>query len=128
MLDLVKDYYGRQLTGTADLKTSACCDISELPDRLRPLLSRVHPEVLERYYGCGLTVPPLIEGARVLDLGCGSGRDAYLLAQLVGPEGAVVGVDMTSEQLAIAEAHRAFHARQFGYANTISISKRAAST
>ncbi len=107
MLDLVKDYYGRQLTGTADLKTSACCDISELPDWLKPLLARVHPEVRDRYYGCGLVVPPLIEGARVLDLGCGSGRDAYLLAQLVGPEGAVIGVDMTGEQLALAEGHRA---------------------
>lgn len=117
MLELVKDYYGRQLTGTADLKTSACCDISEMPDRLKPLLARIHPEVLERYYGCGLTVPPLIDGARVLDLGCGSGRDVYLLAQLVGYDGAVVGVDMTEEQLAIAEEYRAWHAREFGHAN-----------
>ena len=45
MLELVKDYYGRQLSGTADLKTTACCDISELPDWLKPLLARVHPEV-----------------------------------------------------------------------------------
>ena len=41
MLELVKDYYGRQLSGTADLKTTACCDISELPDWLKPLLARV---------------------------------------------------------------------------------------
>ena len=115
--DLVKDYYGKQLTRSADLKTTACCDISELPDWLRPLLDRVHMEVRERYYGCGLVVPPLIEGARVLDLGCGSGRDGFLLAQLVGPEGSVVGVDMTDEQLAIAESHRDGHAREFGYAN-----------
>ena len=117
MLEIVKDYYGRQLSGTADLKTTACCDISELPDWLKPLLARVHPEVRDRYYGCGLVVPPQIEGARVLDLGCGSGRDAYLLAQLAGPEGAVTGVDMTSEQLAVAEGHRAYHAQKFGYAN-----------
>jgi arsenite methyltransferase len=39
----------------------------------------------------------------VLDLGCGSGRDVYALAQLVGETGKVVGVDMTEEQLAVAE-------------------------
>ncbi|NUQ17028.1 MAG: methyltransferase domain-containing protein [Sphingomonas sp.] len=116
-LDIVKDYYGRQLTGSGDLRTSACCDPSQMADWLKPLLERIHPQVLARYYGCGLVVPPLIEGARVLDLGCGSGRDVYLLAQLVGPTGSVVGVDMTEEQLAVAEAHRDYQARQFGYDN-----------
>ena len=83
MHDVVQDYYGRQLQGTADLKTSACCDADAVPASLRPLLTRIHPEVLARYYGCGLVCPPLLEGCRVLDLGCGAGRDAYLLAQLV---------------------------------------------
>lgn len=116
-VDIVKDYYGKQLGGSADLKTSACCDASDLPQWLRPLLERVHSEVRDRYYGCGMVVPQLIEGARVLDLGCGSGRDAFLLAQLVEAEGSVVGVDMTDEQLAVAEAHRDHHAETFGYAN-----------
>jgi ubiquinone/menaquinone biosynthesis C-methylase UbiE len=80
-------------------------------------MARIHPEVLSRYYGCGLVAPPLLEGMRVLDLGCGSGRDVYLLAQLVGPDGAVVGVDMTQEQLAVAESHRGYHAEQFGHDN-----------
>jgi SAM-dependent methyltransferase len=115
--DVVKDYYGRQLQGTADLKTSACCDASAMPQWLKPLLSRIHPEVLGRYYGCGLVCPPLLEGCRVLDLGCGAGRDVYALAQMVGPNGSVVGVDMTPEQLAVAEAHRAHHTDVFGFDN-----------
>jgi arsenite methyltransferase len=52
----------------------------------------------------------------VLDLGSGSGRDVYLISQLVGTEGEVVGVDMTDEQLATAEAHADWHMRGFGYA------------
>ena len=48
MHELVKDYYGKQLAGTADLKTSACCDASGVPGWLKPLLARIHPEVLER--------------------------------------------------------------------------------
>jgi arsenite methyltransferase len=117
MYDIVQDYYGRQLQSTSDLKTTACCDISAIPEWLKPLLSRIHPDVLSRYYGCGLVCPPLLQGCRVLDLGCGSGRDVYALAQLVGPTGSVVGVDMTDEQLAIAEKYRAHHAGLFGYDN-----------
>jgi len=80
MHDIVQDYYGKQLKSTTDLKTSACCDISSIPGWLKPLLSKIHPEVLSRYYGCGLVCPPLLEGLRILDLGCGSGRDVYALA------------------------------------------------
>jgi len=117
MHSAVRTYYGSTLSSSQDLRTSACCDASSVPEALKPLLARIHPEVLSRYYGCGLVAPPLLDGARVLDLGSGSGRDVYLLAQLVGASGEVVGVDMTPEQLAVAEAHRGFHAEQFGYAN-----------
>ena len=117
MYDVVKDYYGTQLQSSDDLKTTACCDTSQIPTWLRPLLARIHPEVLSRYYGCGLVCPPALEGCRVLDLGSGSGRDVYALAQLVGPRGSVVGVDMTDEQLAVAERHRVYHAQSFGYEN-----------
>lgn len=113
----VQEYYGATLGSSADLRTNACCDASSVPVALRPLLARIHPEVLSRYYGCGLVVPPLLEGLRVLDLGCGSGRDVYLLAQLVGAGGQVVGVDMTPEQLAVARRHQPHHAERFGFAN-----------
>jgi SAM-dependent methyltransferase len=115
--ELVQAYYGQELQSSADLKTSACCDADALPGWLKPLLARVHPEVTSRYYGCGLVCPPLLEGGRILDLGSGSGRDVYLLAQLVGASGEVVGVDMTPEQLDVARRHQAFHADQFGFAN-----------
>ncbi len=117
MNDLVKEYYGRVLTSSRDLKTSACCDVDSVPAWLKPLLERIHPEVLARYYGCGLVCPPLLEGCRVLDLGCGSGRDVYALAQLVGATGQVIGVDMTREQLAIARRHHEYHAKRFGFDN-----------
>ena len=117
-LEMVKDYYGKLLKSSKDLKTSACCDGGELPSHLQPLLANVHPEVAAKYYGCGIVVPTELGGLRVLDLGSGSGRDTYMLAQLVGASGEVVGVDMTDEQLATANAHLAWHQERFGYARS----------
>ncbi|MEM8841540.1 MAG: methyltransferase domain-containing protein [Pseudomonadota bacterium] len=113
--DVVKDYYGQVLKSSADLKTSACCDASPPPPRIRAILSDLHPEVTNRYYGCGLVVPEALEGARVIDLGCGTGRDVYLLAALAGPGGHVVGVDMTEEQLAIARDALDWQMARFGF-------------
>src|SRR5712691_11069440 len=41
----------------------------------------------------------LEQGERVADLGCGAGTDSLVAAQMVGPEGAVVGIDMTPQML-----------------------------
>ncbi len=111
----VQRYYGEVLQSSADLKTSACCTDAAPPDYLKRALAQVHDEVLTRYYGCGLVLPESLQGMRVLDLGCGAGRDVYVLSKLVGEGGQVVGVDMTEEQLAVARRHRDFHARAFGY-------------
>ena len=115
--DNVKEYYGSTLQSSGDLKTDACCTIENTPGWLKPVLSNIHPEVSARYYGCGLLAPLALSGARILDLGSGSGRDAYALAQLTGPDGAVIGVDMTGEQLAVARGALDWHAERFGYAN-----------
>ncbi len=116
-LEVVKEYYGKTLKSSEDLKTSACCDGGGVPLHLQEALGNVHPEVTAKYYGCGITVPAALTGKRVLDLGSGSGRDAYLISQLVGPDGEVVGIDMTDEQLATARSHVDWHMQRFGYGN-----------
>ncbi len=73
------------------------------------------PEILARSYGCGSPIPDCLEGCTVLDLGCGAGRDAFLLSRLVGPEGKVIGVDMTEAQLAVARSHVDVQMQAFGY-------------
>ena len=111
----VQYYYGQVLQSSQDLKTSACCILDSMPLFLRPLLADLHPEVVARFYGCGSPLPPALEGCTVLDLGCGSGRDCYLLSRLVGESGRVIGVDMTEEQLAVAKSHLTWHTQQYGY-------------
>lgn len=114
--DSVQDYYGKVLQSSSDLKTNACCSPQAMPGYLKEILSKLHGDVLTRYYGCGLIAPEALNGARVLDLGCGAGRDVYALSAMVGEDGLVVGVDMTPEQLAVAREHQEFHREAFGHA------------
>ncbi|MCB2409798.1 methyltransferase domain-containing protein [Hymenobacter lucidus] len=110
----VQNYYGTQLRTSQDLKTNACCT-DDIPAAHKRILAQLEPEVLEKYYGCGVCVPSAVQGLTVLDLGSGSGRDAFLLSKLVGEDGHVIGVDMTEEQLAVARRHIAAHTERFGY-------------
>ncbi len=111
----IKNYYGEVLSSSKDLKTSACCPTEAMPLHLRPLVMDIHEEIRDRFYGCGSPLPNALEGCTVLDLGCGTGRDVYLLSKLVGEKGRVIGVDMTSEQLSLARKHQAWQAERYGY-------------
>ena len=64
-------------------------------------LDVVPAESIESFAGVGyhLGLAAITAGERVVDLGSGSGMDAFLAAQHAGPEGEVVGIDMTDEQL-----------------------------
>ena len=111
----VKNYYGKVLTGKKDLKTNACCGTDNFPAHLREVVKLIHPEIIEKCYGCGSPIPSVLEGLAVLDLGCGTGRDSYILSKLVGPNGQVIGIDMTDEQLEVARRHLLFQMKQFNY-------------
>ncbi len=113
ILQDVQDYYGKILKTKNDLQTSACCAADTMPAYLRPYLKNIHEEVQSRFYGCASMFPPSLYGKTVVDLGCGSGRDCYLLAQVVGADGMVIGIDMTDEQLAVARKHIDFHTKNF---------------
>jgi SAM-dependent methyltransferase len=117
-LEAVRNYYGRVLKSTKDLQTSACCTAEKLPAHLAEIEALIHDEVKDKFYGCGSPLPLALEGATALDLGCGSGRDTFLLSKLVGERGQVIGVDMTPEQLSVAEKHLDHHRRAFGYARS----------
>ena len=114
----VQDYYGTELQKSEDLKTNACCTLSKPPKHIMEALNLVSDEVNAKYYGCGLTIPSDVKGLRILDLGSGSGRDCYIAGKLVGENGYVIGVDMTDEQLKVANDGIEYHRKQFGYAKS----------
>jgi len=113
--DEVREYYGRVLQGSRDLKTSTCCSTESIPEGQRKIIENIQPEILEKFYGCGSPIPPLLTDRVVLDLGCGSGRDVYIASALAGPGGYVIGVDMTEEQLGVAARHAEGQAARFGF-------------
>jgi len=113
--ELVKKYYGTQLRGKKGLKTGACCTNEVPPDEIKDILPLIADEIIDKFYGCGSPLPPLLEGLTVLDLGCGTGRDVYIASKLVGETGFVIGVDMTDEQIQIAAKYQEVQRERFGF-------------
>ena len=119
IIENVKEYYGKTLQSTADLQSKACCcSPSSMSKEVKEALALVANEVVTRYYGCGSPLPLLLNGMTVLDLGCGSGLDVYVAAKLVGEHGQVIGVDMTQEQLDVAQKYEEEQRQKFGYAKS----------
>jgi ubiquinone/menaquinone biosynthesis C-methylase UbiE len=75
--------------------------LMEHPDEALRLDIKTDPDaVREQALLCGIG-----PGARVLDVGCGSGRASSVLHDIVGPQGEVVGVDYSEERLKYARQH-----------------------
>ncbi|XP_046851182.1 arsenite methyltransferase-like isoform X1 [Xenia sp. Carnegie-2017] len=113
--DNVKEYYGKVLTTNENLQTNACVQVEKVPERVREAISLCHEDVLSKYYGCGLVFPNSVESTKVLDFGSGAGRDCFVMSKLVGEEGFVTGIDMTEEQLDVANKYIQYHMDKFGY-------------
>ena len=75
-------------------------------DYPEPELSRVPDATVESFAGVAnhWTLGRIDPGSVVLDLGCGAGTDLLIAAQMTGPTGRVIGIDMTSSMLSRARA------------------------
>jgi arsenite methyltransferase len=112
----VKNYYGQVLHSINDLKTGACCCSDDLlHPAVKDIESEIASEVLTKFYGCGSPIPVAPEGCKVLDLGCGTGKDVFIASRLVGPEGFVIGIDMTDEQIEVGRRYLESQMETFGY-------------
>src|SRR5437773_3253813 len=94
-------------------ETELCCPVNYESEYLEV----IPREVIERDYGCGDPSRYLHEGETVLDLGSGTGKICFIAAQIVGPNGKVIGIDMTDEMLEVARRNAPIVAERLGYAN-----------
>ena len=110
--DDVRDYYAKAAVATQE---SLCCPVKYDPTDL----SHIPKEVLSISYGCGSPVnrASLKAGETLVDLGSGGGIDCFIAARITGPEGRVIGIDMTDEMLARARRNAQQVAENLGYAN-----------
>ncbi len=90
-----------------------CCPVEYDPRYLEV----IPEEVLTRDYGCGDPSAYLREGETVLDLGSGGGKICFIAAQVVGPRGRVIGIDMNRAMLELARRAAPIVAERLGYAN-----------
>jgi len=115
---VVRDHYATVANGDSSCCAPGCC--GSAPDNSLALgysadeLAAV-PDGANLGLGCGnpQAIAALRPGETVLDLGAGAGFDCFLAARQVGPQGRVVGVDMTPEMVRKARANAA----KAGFAN-----------
>jgi arsenite methyltransferase len=103
----------RYAAGAKERVDKLCCAVDYESDYLKV----IPQEVIERDYGCGDPSRYLREGEVVVDLGSGTGKICFIAAQIVGPKGKVIGVDMTDEMLEVARRNAPLVAERLRYAN-----------
>ena len=120
--EAVRENYGKVAEADSSVGccgTTASCCAPEQPsgnasaDQISSALGyssaelRSAPDGANLGLGCGnpQAIASLRSGEVVLDLGSGAGFDSFLAARAVGPEGQVIGVDMTPQMIKKARAN-----------------------
>ncbi|MDX2144411.1 MAG: methyltransferase domain-containing protein [Rhodospirillaceae bacterium] len=114
MQDMVKEaVQSRYGAGAQAVEPALCCPVDYDPQYLKV----IPQEVIEKDYGCGDPSKYVRPGETVLDLGSGTGKICFIAAQVVGPTGKVIGVDMTPAMLEVARRNAPVVAERIGFAN-----------
>lgn len=103
----------RYAAGANAQEAALCCPVDYDPQYLKAIPA----EVIERDYGCGDPSKYVLPGETVLDLGSGTGKICFIASQVVGPQGKVIGVDMTDDMLEVARRNTPIVAERIGHSN-----------
>ena len=109
-MDIESTVKERYTQGARERQESLCCPVNYDP----ALLAALPEEIICKDYGCGDPSRYVCSGDVVLDLGCGGGKICYVAAQLTGPGGQVIGVDMNDDMLALARKYQTEMASKLG--------------
>ena len=120
--EIVKEKYGAIALKTDKKASCSCCcggDVSdaEIYTTFSQDYSRLDGYMKDADLGLGCGIPTdavnLQPGDTVVDLGSGAGNDVFIARRIVGPEGKVIGIDMTESMIERAREN----ARKLGAAN-----------
>lgn len=107
----VRDRYSE---GARAPQAALCCPTDGYDSRYLEILPT---EIIEKDYGCGDPTRYVREGEVVVDLGSGAGKNCYIIAQKVGANGRVIGVDVNDEMLALSRKYLDEIGEKLGYRN-----------
>ncbi|TNF94293.1 MAG: methyltransferase domain-containing protein [Gammaproteobacteria bacterium] len=100
----------RYSEGAKVQQAELCCPVDYDTD----LLKSLPQEIIDRDYGCGDPSRYVQPGDTVLDLGSGGGKICYMAAQVAGPQGHIIGIDMNDDMLALARSYQQELQEKFG--------------
>jgi arsenite methyltransferase len=103
----------RYSSAAEEREPQLCCPI----DYNQEYLKVIPQEVIDRDYGCGDPSKYVREGETVLDLGSGGGKICFIAAQVVGPNGKVIGVDVNDTMLDLARRSQVQFSAEVGFDN-----------
>ncbi len=104
-----------QRYGNAAEEVEACLCLPVSYDKA--LLKVIPDEIIEKDYGCGDPSRFIHPGETVLDLGSGSGKACYIICQIVGANGKVIGVDFNPPMLELARKYQKSIGEKLGFNN-----------
>jgi len=109
--DAIQERYG---SAALEKESCLCTPVGFNP----VLLEAIPQEVIERDYGCGDPTKYVQKNDIVLDLGSGSGKNAFICAQIIGKEGKVIGVDQNADMLSLSRSASKEVSKNIGFNNT----------
>ena len=113
--NIESEVLNRYQAGAQTHEPSLCCP-TEYQDV--HYLDVIPDEILTKDYGCGDPTRYAEVGDVVVDLGSGAGKNCYMVAQKVGAEGKVIGVDFNDVMLDLARKYQQDIADKIGFHNT----------
>jgi len=107
---IIQSFYGK---AAEQPQKELCCPVKYDDSEV----GHIPQAVLDRFYGCGspIALAEVRPGETTLDLGSGAGIDCFIAAKKVGPNGKVIGVDMTAPMLRVANESKLAVVRNLGY-------------
>ena len=102
----VRGHYAEVAKNAVDCCDNSCCEDASTLYTIQEI-QELPSEAVLASAGCGnpTAVASLKPGDTVVDFGSGGGIDCFLAARAVGPEGKVIGVDMTPDMVNLARAN-----------------------
>jgi len=86
-----------------------------MDEEFRAANKYLHPTHQKEDAGACNMSPGLMEGLKLVDIGCAQGRDAFICSKMVGEKGHVIGIDISGNRIQQSNDFKKYHKDSMGY-------------